>query len=137
MQLAFTKIIENPESSWPVQALNELEIARIEFNSQPVKTVSLQATYIGQNLLYRVIEEEDGKPLVVHDRMVSNGVLINEAITDYFLSVWPLAEILHHIFNGSLNDGLSHFRARSDYYCDFDKMCRQRVLQYFTESTPP
>ena len=60
--------------------------------------------------------------------MIVNGVMTEEEITEYFLSTWPLAEILYHIFNGNLNESLSHFRARSSYFSDFDRKCRERLL---------
>lgn len=134
MQLAFPKFVKYNDRDWLNQKFRELEIAKIEFKSKPVKSIKLQATSTGQNLLYRIAEEEDGRALTIHDRMIVNGTMTDEEMTEYFLSTWPLAEILYHIFNGNLNDSLSHFRARSNYFSDFDKKCRERVLKYFTSN---
>ncbi len=134
MQLAFPKFVKYDDRDWLNQKFHELEIARIGFKSKPVKAIKLQATSNCQNLLCRIAEEEDERAVTVHDRIIVNGIMTDEEMTEYFLSTWPLAEILYHIFNGNLYDSLSHFRARSDYFSDFDKKCRERVLKYFTDN---
>jgi hypothetical protein len=134
MQLTFPKFVKYDDRDWLNQKFHELEIAKIEFKSKPVKVIKLQATSTGQNLLYRIVEEEDGRAVTIHDRMIINGIMTDEEMTEYFLSTWPLADILYHIFNGNLNESLSHFRARSSYFSDFDRKCRERVLKYFTSN---
>ena len=134
MQLALPKFVKYDDRDWLNQKFHELEIAKIEFKSKPVNAIKLQATSTSQNLLYRIAEEEHGRAVTIHDQMIVNGVMTDEEMTEYFLSTWPFAEILYYIFNGNLNESLSHFRARSSYFSDFDRKCRERVLKYFTSN---
>lgn len=50
---------------------------------------------------------------------------------DFFLRAWPLIAVLEMKFEGDEEGALDFFTADSDFYPEFDRICRQRVHAYF------
>jgi hypothetical protein len=68
--------------------------------------------------------------------MTSEKPLTLGEIADFFLGAWNLIEVLEMNFEGDLEPSLGFFTARSKFYSDFDRLCRERVIEAFPESEP-
>ena len=57
-------------------------------------------------------------------------------MADFFLSAWSLIEVLEMSFETNVHRALGFFVAKSDFYPDFDRLCRKLVIEAFPASEP-
>jgi hypothetical protein len=67
--------------------------------------------------------------------MVSERPLTLGEFADFFLGAWPLIDVLEMNFEGDIDASLAFFLADSDFYPDFDRPCRCRVVEQFAGSS--
>jgi hypothetical protein len=56
-------------------------------------------------------------------------------LTDFFLSAWSLLSVLKMNFEGDVELSLNFFKAKSEFYHQFDALCRQMVIEAFPASS--
>lgn len=64
--------------------------------------------------------------LLGRTRARSTRPLTLGGLADFFLTAWPLVEVLEADFDDDLDEALRFFTASSDFYADFDLLCRRR-----------
>jgi hypothetical protein len=100
----------------------EVEIARIEISST-TRDVTCVFTKPGSGIIrYRVVDEYDGDTLSGASEMTSGSPLTLSELTDFFLNAWTLADVVERNMS---------FTAKSEFYPEFDSLCRQRVIEAF------
>lgn len=52
-------------------------------------------------------------------------------LADYFLQHWDLPAFVRSNYDDELEEGLGFFMAESDFYPEFEAMCRQRVIEHY------
>ena len=109
----------------------EVEIARIELASTTYDVICLFAKAENGHIRYRVVDEYDCDTLSGPDEMTSETPLALGEMGDFFLSAWSLVGVLEMNFDDDLESALGFFTARSSFYPDFDRLCRQRVTDAF------
>jgi len=109
----------------------EIEIARIPIQSTTYDVTSVFARMEDGQIHYRVVDEYDGDTLSGSTTMVSSIPLTLGELTEFFLKAWPLIDVLEMNFEGDLEASLSFFAAESDFYTDFDALCRKLVIERF------
>ena len=63
--------------------------------------------------------------------MTSDRPLTLGDLTDFFLNSWSLVDVLKNNFEDDVESALEFFTARSEFYPEFDSLCRQRVIKAF------
>jgi hypothetical protein len=111
----------------------EVEIARIRIKSTTSDITSVFANFDNGILRYRVVDEYAGETLTGNTETVSERNLTLAELADFFLAAWPLMDVLEMNFGGDLKASLDFFLAESDFYPEFDRLCRLRVSQHFAE----
>ena len=111
----------------------EVEIARIEIASTTFDVTSLFAKQSNGRILYRVVDEYEGDTLTGPSEMTSDKPLTLGEMADFFLGAWPLIDVLEMNFEGDVEAALGFFTAKSEFYFDFDRLCRRRVAEAFPE----
>jgi hypothetical protein len=111
----------------------EVEIARIRIESTTCDVTSVFAKSDKGVIRYRVVDEYDGETLAGNSETVSEKPLTLSELTDFFLIAWPLMRVLGMNFGGDLKASLDFFSAESDFYPEFDRLCRLRVSQHFAD----
>ena len=111
----------------------EVEIARIEIASTTFDVTCLFAKQNNGRILYRVVDEYEGDTLTGPSEMTSDKPLTLGEMADFFLGAWSLMDVLEMNFEGDLESALGLFTAKSEFYPDFDRLCRQRVAEAFPE----
>ena len=114
----------------------EVEIARIELASTTFDVTALFAKFANGQILFRVVDEYEGDTLTGPSEMTSEKPLTLGEMTDFFLSAWSLIDTLEMSFEADLNGALGFFVAKSDFYPDFDRLCRKRVIEAFPVPEP-
>ena len=114
----------------------EVEIARIEIASTTFDVTCLYARQQEGRIRYRVVDEYDGDTLTGPTETISNSPLSLTEMCEFFLGAWSLVEVLEMNFEGDLEPALGFFAAKSKFYPDFDRLCRQRVIEAFPEPKP-
>ena len=114
----------------------EVEIARIELASTTFDVTALFAKFENGQILFRVVDEYEGDTLTGPSEMKSEKPLTLGEMTDFFLSAWSLIDTLEMSFEADLNGALGFFVAKSDFYPDFDRLCRKRVIEAFPVPEP-
>lgn len=109
----------------------EVEIARIEIASTTFDVTSLYAKSDSGVIRYRVVDEYEGDTLSGPSEMTSEEPLTLKEMTDFFLSAWPLIDVLEMNFDDDIEPALGFFKAKSYFYSDFDRLCRQLVIEAF------
>jgi len=114
----------------------EVEIARISIASTTWDVTSVYARPDDGVIRYRVVDEYGGDTLTGVTDTKSEKPLTLEEFADFFLKAWPLLDVLEMNFEDDLDGRLGFFTVDSDFYPDFDRLCRQRVVADFapTES---
>lgn len=120
----------------PDQEEGEVEIARIEIRSTTGDVTSVYARRDGPEIHYRVVDEYGGDTLTGDTERTSTELLTLGELTDFFLGAWNLLEVLGFNEFSDLQSALAFFRARSEFYPDFDRLLRERVTTVWPESTP-
>jgi hypothetical protein len=111
----------------------EVEIARIEIASTTFDVTSLFAKFENGQIHYRVVDEYEGDTLTGPSEMTSDRPLTLGEMADFFLSAWPLVDVLEMNFERDVESALGFFTAKSEFYPVFDRLCRERVAQAFPE----
>ena len=109
----------------------EVEIARIEIASTTFDVTCVFAKSDNGVIRYRVVDEYEGDTLSEPSEMTSNKPLTLGELTDFFLIGWPLIDVLEMNFDDDLESALGFFTAKSEFYPDLDRLCRQRVIEAF------
>lgn len=55
-------------------------------------------------------------------------------LADFFLTAWPMMEVLESNFDDDVEGALEFFQADSEFYPDLNNVCYSRVLDYFPEA---
>lgn len=111
----------------------EIEIARIRIDSTTCDITSVYARHDQGEIRYRIVDEYDGDTMEEATEMTSTHPLTLGELTDFFLTAWPLADCVISNFDNDLDGGLGFFTAESNFYPEFDRLCRQRVEQAYAE----
>ena len=115
----------------PDEEDGEVEIARIEIASTTFDVTCVFAKPDNGVIRYRVVDEYEGDTLSEPSEMTSNKPLTLGELTDFFLTGWPLVDVLAMNFDDDLESALGFFEAKSEFYRDLDRLCRQRVIEVF------
>ena len=107
------------------------EIARIEIASTTFDVTCLFAKTVDGHIHYRVVDEYDGDTLTGPSEMTSDKPLSLGQMTDFFLGAWSLIDVLKMNFEEDVESALSFFRAKSEFYRDFDRLCRKRAVESY------
>jgi hypothetical protein len=114
---------------------NEVEIARILIESTTFDVTCLFAKFDDGNIHYRVVDEYDGDTLSGPSEMTSKEPLTLGEMTDFFLIAWSLMDVLEMNFDDDLDSALGFFTGKSDFYPEFDRLCRERVIAEFPDAS--
>jgi hypothetical protein len=109
----------------------EVEIARIRIASTTFDVTSVYAKRDGDVIRYRVVDEYGDDTLEGPAEMESGQPLSLGELTEFFLTAWPLIDVLEMNFEGDREASLRFFDAESDFYPQFDALCRERVVERF------
>ena len=109
----------------------EVEIARISLQSTTFDVASINACLREGIIHYRIVDEYEGDTLVGTTEFESEEPLSLGKITDLFMEAWTLIDVLEMNFDNDLDASLDFFSATSDFYPDFDRLCRRRVTEHF------
>lgn len=112
----------------------EVEIARISIASTTRDVTSVYARPDDGIIRYRVVDEYDGDTLTGVSETESEKPLTLGEFANFFLKTWPLLEVLKMNFRDDLAGRLGFFTVDSDFYPDFDRLCRQRVVSDFSSA---
>ena len=109
----------------------EVEIGRISIKSATYDVTCVYARPDGGAIHYRVVDEYGGETLQgTAEARTDNPMTLSE-FADCFLGAWPLLDVLEMNFENDLDGSLGFFTAESEFYPDFDGLCRQRVMKHF------
>ena len=109
----------------------EVEIARIEIASTTRDVTCVFAKPEKGLIRYRLVDEYDGGTLDGPSEMTSDKPLTLGDLTDFFLNGWSLADVLKSNFEDDVEFALRFFTASSDFYPEFDRLCRQLAIEAF------
>ena len=107
----------------------EVEIARISIQSTTSDVTCVYARTDGPAIHYRVVDEYAGETLQEPVEAVTDKPMTLGEFVDFFLHAWPLLDVLEMNFESDLERSLEFFRGESDFYPDFDSLCRRRVSE--------
>lgn len=113
----------------------EVVLARIRISSTTYDVTSVYATPDAGVIRFRVVDEYGGDTLTGVTEMDSDRPLTLGEFSDFFLNAWRLIDVLESNFEDDLDASLEFFTAESDFYPDFDSLCRTRVVEHFTKSS--
>lgn len=111
---------------------SEVEIARITIASTTYDVTGVYARPVDGAIHYRVVDEYDGDTLVGPTEARTEQPMTLGELWDFFHGAWPLIDVLELNFQSTLDTCLGLFHAESDFYPDFDRLCRQRVIEHFS-----
>jgi len=110
----------------------EVEIARITLKSVTYDVACVYARPDGGAIHYRVVDEYGGETLQGTTEARTERPMTLGELTDFFLAAYSLLEVLERNFPDDLDARLDFFIAESEFYPDFDRLCRQRVIESFS-----
>ena len=119
----------------PDQEEGEIEIARIEIDSTTADVTSVYARLDRSKLHYRVVDEYGGDTLSEATERESVDPLTLGELDEFFLGAWPLLEVLEMNFGTDTEEMLNFFQGVSQFYPDFDRLLRQRVIAAYPDFT--
>jgi len=111
----------------------EVEIARISIKSTTYDVTCVHARPDGGAIHYRVVDEYGGDTLQGTAEARTDKPMTLGEFADFFLGAWPLIDVLEMNFENDRAASLDFFSAESEFYPDFDRLCRQRVIEHFPE----
>ena len=111
----------------------EVEIARISIKSTTYDVTCVYARPDGGAIQYRVVDEYGGETLQGTTETRTDKPMTLGEFADFFLGAWPLIDVLEMNFENDRAASLDFFSAESEFYPDFDRLCRQRVIEHFPE----
>lgn len=112
----------------------EVEIGRIEIESTTSDVTSVYAQPDRGTIRYRVVDEYGGDTLQGPPRKRTAKPMTLGEFADFFLGAWPLIGVLRMNFGNDRKVALDFFVATSEFYPDFDRRCRQRVIEHFPKA---
>ncbi len=115
----------------PDTETGEVEIARISIQSTTFDVTSVYARPEDGVIHYRVVDEYGGDTLQGQAEATTTAPMSLVEFADFFLSAWPLVEVLESNFEDDVDGALGFFSADSDFYPELDRLCRQRVREHF------
>ncbi len=80
---------------------------------------------------YRVVEEYGGSTLQGKSETLTTEPMTLGEFADFFLTAWPLIDLLEMNFEDDIGSALAFFSVDSDFYPDLDRLCRQLVREHF------
>ena len=112
-----------------------MEIARIQIKSTTYDITSIFAESDKGVIRYRVVGENNGETLAGKTKKRSKIPITLGELAEFFLTEWPLMDVLEMNIGGDVNASLDFyfFSAASYFYPDFDRLCRLRISQHFTD----
>ena len=113
----------------------EVVLARIRISSTTYDVTSVYARPDAGVIRFRVVDEYGGDTLAGATEMESDKPLTLGEFADFFLDAWRLIDVLESNFEDDLDASLEFFTAESDFYPDFDSLCRTRVVEHFTKTS--
>jgi hypothetical protein len=119
----------------PDMAEDEVEIARIEIRSTTSDVTSVYARRDADRIRYRVVDEYEGDTLSGDNERDSDQPLTLGELEEFFLGAWSLEDCLEMNFGTDTERMLGFFRGRSEFYPDFDRRLRERVIDRFPPET--
>ena len=111
----------------------EIEIARISIMSTTLDVTCVYAKPVQGKIELRVVDEYDGDTLSFPTEITIENPMSLGEFTDFFLTAWPLMDVLEMNFESDVESALGFFSAQSKYYPDLDALCRERVILHFPE----
>ena len=117
----------------PDTEAGEVEIARISIKSTTYDVTCVYGRPDDGAIHYRVVDEYGGDTLQGKTEVRTDKPMTLGEFTDFFLGAWPLIDVLVMNFDDDLEGSLDFFSAQSEFYPDFDRLCRQRVVEHFPE----
>lgn len=114
----------------------EVEIARISIQSTTHDVTCVYARPDDGEIRYRVVDEYGGSTLRHPSETTTTAPMTLAELADFFLTAWPLLELLEMFYEGDVNSALAFFSGDSDFYPQFDTLCRQRVREQFPKPEP-
>ena len=115
----------------PDTARGEVVIGSIAIRSTLSDVTSAYARMGRGYIHYRVVDEYGGDTLNARRTARRKKPMTLGEFTDFFLTAWPLLDVLAMNYDGDLERKLAFFTAQSDFYPDFDAVCREKVLARF------
>lgn len=109
----------------------EVEIARISIQSTTFDVTSVYAKPVDGAIHYRVVDEYDGDTLQGPSEATSAVPMTLGEFAEFFLTAWPLIDVLEMNYEDDVDGALGFFSADSDFYPELDRLCRQRVREHF------
>lgn len=114
----------------------EVEIARISIQSTTFDVTCVYARQEGGVIHYRVVDEYEGDTLQGPSETTTTEPMTLGEFADFFLTAWPLMDVLEMNFEDDVESALGFFSAQSDFYPALDKLCRERVSEHFSPAEP-
>lgn len=111
----------------------EVEIARISIASTTSDVTCVYARPDEGAIHYRVVDEYGGDTLQGCAEAQTDKPMTLGEFAEFFMRAWPLIDLLDMSFEGDQAGALDFFSAESDFYPDFDQLCRQRVCEHFPD----
>ncbi len=112
----------------------EVEIARIAIDSTTCDVTCIYARTKKGRIRYRVVDEYGGDTLTGTTRAATDRPMTLGELGRFFLSAWPLLDVLEMNYEGDLEGQLGFFHASSEFYPEFDRYCRECVIEGFREA---
>jgi hypothetical protein len=109
----------------------EVEIARISIRSTTFDVTSVYARPVDGAIHYRVVDEYGGDTLQGPSEATTTAPMTFGEFAEFFLTAWPLIEVLEMNYEDDVDGALGFFSADSDFYPELDRLCRQRVREHF------
>jgi hypothetical protein len=109
----------------------EVEISRISIRSTTFDVTSVYAKPVDGVIQYRVVDEYGGDTLQGPSEATTTAPMTLGEFADFFLTAWPLIEVLEMNYEDDVDGALGFFSADSDFYPALDRLCRQRVREHF------
>ncbi len=109
----------------------EAEIARISIQSTTFDVTSVYARLEEGVIHYRVVDEYGGDTLQGPSEATTSSPMTLGEFAAFFLTTWPLIEVLEMNYEDDVNGALGFFSADSDFYPELDRLCRQWVRKHF------
>ena len=107
----------------------EVEIGRISINSTTNDVTCMYASFEEGKIHYHVVDEYGGETLGAVSECTSTRPLTFLEFTDFFLNAWNLLDCLEWNFEDDLDGALGFFSATSEFYPEFDDLCRLRAVE--------
>ena len=114
----------------------EVEIGRICIASTTFDVTSARARMDRGTIVFRVVDEYGGDTLQDAGAARTDKPMTLGEFTDMFLNAWPLFDVLEMNFEDDLQASLDFFTCESEFYPDFDALCRERVIDRFRHRDP-